>query len=300
MRNNNLMVFSPEFIQKPVVPIHPDTQIGTAALKVASLTRSITFYTQIIGLELLDRTDDQTATLGVAGKPLLHLEAIPDAQRPPRASTGLYHIAILLPTRLDLARRIHHFIQVQQRFGYGDHLVSEAFYLSDPDDNGLEIYSDRPREGWRWHNGTVQMTVDAVDMESLLNELVGQSTEQPTLPAGTIIGHMHLKVGDIKLAQDFYHGVLGFDVTASMPGALFVSAGGYHHHLGLNTWESRGAPPAPATATGLQHFSIVLPTTEEQARLAQQLATVQVPYTLEDGVLVTHDPWHNELRLTVA
>ncbi len=293
------MQFDSELMQEPVVAIHPDTKMGIAALKVANLARSITFYTQIIGLEVLEQSGDERAVLGVAGKPLLYLEALPGAQRPPRASTGLYHIAILLPTRLDLARRIRHFVQVQQPFGYGDHLVSEAFYLNDPDDNGLEIYSDRPREGWRWQNGTVQMAVDAVDMESLFSELAGQDVNQATLPAGTVIGHMHLKVGDVKLAKDFYHGVLGFDVTASMPGALFVSAGGYHHHLGLNSWESRGAPPAPAIATGLKHFSIVLPSIEEQTRLAQRLETAGVPYTLDDGMLVTHDPWQNELWLVV-
>ena len=148
------------------------------------------------------------------------------------------------------------------QIGQGDHLVSEALYISDPDGNGLELYRDRPRDTWRWSNGVVEMATDPVDIRGLAEEGARDAEPREVIPAGTRVGHIHLQIGDIKEAEHFYHTILGFDVVCHYPGALFVSAGGYHHHIGLNTWHSRGAQPTPANCAGLQNYVVTIPTRE--------------------------------------
>jgi catechol 2,3-dioxygenase len=232
--------------------------------------------------------------------PVLRLQEVPGARPMPRHASGLYHFAILVPTRADLGRSLGRLVEAGIQIGQADHLVSEALYLSDPDGNGIEIYRDRPRSAWSWTSGKVQMAVDPIDLDDLMAEGARDSHPWAGLPSGTRIGHIHLQVSDTERAVDFYHGVLGFDITAHFPGAVFMSAGGYHHHLGLNTWNSRGAPPAPAGSAGLESFVVEVPHADEQARLADRLTRAGVPFTQREGLLSTSDPWKNQVVIKVA
>jgi len=175
-----------------------------------------------------------------------------------------------------------------------------TFYLSDPDENGLELYRDRPRSEWSWENGRVKMAIDPIDFESFFAEIQGSDIpSRVAAPEGTRLGHMHLRVADIPLAEAFYHGVLGFDITASMPGALFVSAGGYHHHIGMNTWESRGAKPPVEPSAGLREFSISLPNPAELERLVKQVEAAGVPVEQGEGSALVLDPFQNRVRMVL-
>ena len=253
--------------------IHPDTSMGAVRLTVADLARSRAFYERAIGLRASER-DDGTLALGVPGEPpVVDLTGDSSAPALDRRATGLYHLAILMPSRRDLALALARLAEARWPLdGASDHLVSEALYLLDPDGNGIEIYRDRPREEWRQVDGKLAMDTLPLDLDSVLGELSGLRELQPAAPAGIRMGHVHLRVSDIPEAERFYSGVLGFDVMVrGYPGALFVSAGGYHHHLGLNTWHSRGAaPPAPG-AIGLRDFEIVLPGREELERVLERV-----------------------------
>jgi len=218
--------------------------------------------------------------------------------RPARHASGLYHFAVLVPSRPALGQVLRRLARAQVPIGEADHLVSEALYLSDPDGNGIEIYRDRPRDQWKWANGTVQMATEPLDLEDLLREAEGDPGSPDALPAGTRIGHVHLQVSDVQKAVEFYHGIIGFDVVALWQGAAFVSAGGYHHHLGLNSWSSRGQPAAPPGSSGLESFVIRVPTVEEQNRLAGRLREAGVQTTEADGILRARDPWNIGLEVT--
>lgn len=277
--------------------IHPDTGIGLVTLRVSNLDRSLRFYGGVLGFRRIDRTDG-TAILGTQdGSALLELQELPGASPQPFRSTGLYHVAILLPSRADLGRILLRLAEAGIEIGQADHLVSEALYLSDPDGNGLEIYRDRPRASWRWENGKVKMATDPIDLYSLLEEGKRDALPWEVLPAGTRIGHIHLRVGDIPQAERFYHTILGFDITAQMPSALFLSAGGYHHHIGLNTWQSRGAGPAPENTAGLQTFVIALPNQDALEEVQERLAAHGIPMLEEGEDLIVADPWNNQIRL---
>lgn len=279
--------------------IDPRTDIGDLSLTVADLDRSIAFYTGPLGFEVLSRGDG-TATLGAGGRPLLHLTEYPGAKPWPGYATGLYHFAILLPTRADLGRWLRNWLSYGYPLpGQGDHIVSEALYLSDPDGNGIEVYRDRPREEWEWENGTVRMATLPVDIHGLLDLAEREGKPWSGFPAGTTIGHMHLQVGDIPQAAAFYSDLLGFDIVAQMPSALFVSAGGYHHHLGLNTWHSRGAKPAPEGTAGLREFTIDFADDAARAPVLERLANAGQAIEWEDGIAIVRDPWSNRLRLRV-
>jgi len=223
------------------VALHPANEVGVVTLKVVDLRRSLDFYTQKIGLKLFKQGEGR-ALLGAGSRPILALVEIPGAPNPPESATGLYHAAIVLPDRRALALKIAQLSGAKVPLGYADHLVSEAFYLSDPDQNGLELYRDRPRNEWAWDGVRVRMASDPIDFDSFFAEIKGENVAgtDTAVPGGTKLGHMHLRVADNGLAEQFYHGMLGFDVTARLPGALFVSAGGYHHHIGMNTWQSLG------------------------------------------------------------
>ncbi|HWE60773.1 MAG TPA: VOC family protein [Chloroflexota bacterium] len=287
----------------PAPSIDAATQPGLLSLTVADLARSLAFYTQAIGLTVLEQ-DAARATLGVAGTPLLLLTEQQGARPWPRdraSYTGLYHFAILLPERADLGRWLRHWLELGLPLpGQGDHLVSEALYLSDPDENGIEIYRDRPRSEWQWVQGQVRMAADPVDIQGLLAEAERAGEPWIGMPAGTRLGHMHLQVGDIAQAARFYHEILGFDIVAHMPTALFVSAGGYHHHIGMNTWHSRGAEPAPAGTAGLRFFTIDLPTEEARQAVIDRIAAAGIPYTQTADRVLVQDPWQNTIALQVG
>jgi catechol 2,3-dioxygenase len=283
-----------------VASIHPAAEVGTVTLKVADLTRSLQFYTKLIGLEVF-RQGDGSAVLGAGNRPILALEEVPGASRLARNATGLYHAAILFPDRHSLAVKIAQLSSINYPFGFSDHLVSEAFYLDDPDANGLELYRDRPRSEWTWNSGQVQMALDPIDFDSFFGEIKDgdPALNNPAAPAGTKLGHMHLRVGDIPEAEKFYHGVLGFDIVAKMPAALFVSAGGYHHHLGMNTWESRNGKPPIEPAAGLREFSISLIDQAELDRLTQQIEAARVAVERHGDTALVRDPWRNRVKLVL-
>lgn len=287
-------------LKQPVAgyTIDPQTHVGPVELRIADLERSLHFYQTVIGLQVLNRSADH-ALLGVAGKALLVLRVLSGARPVPDRATGLYHFAILVPSAADLGHALRRMIVANIAVGQGDHLVSEALYLSDPDGNGIEVYRDRPRDTWRWHNGTVEMATDPVDLHALLAAAEREGGSATALPAGTTMGHVHLKVADIAQAHAFFVDTLGFSVTARMSSALFVSAGGYHHHFGLNTWHSRGAAPAGADASGLISYTVVVGDAEVRDQVLGRLQSAQITYTHEDDQTVFLDPWNNRVVLVV-
>lgn len=282
------------------ISIHSETCIGYVQLIVSNLARSLTFYQDILGFRF-HRRDGDTAYLGAGSPDLLLLTERPGAQpRPPR-TTGLYHFAILVPSRADLAQVLFHLVETRTQLqGLSDHLVSEAIYLADPDDNGIEIYSDRPRSTWPLDGTKVRMDTKALDVEGLLS-VSGRDEAWSGLTAETVIGHMHLQVANLAEAQAFYVGILGFDIVQCYGSqALFVSAGGYHHHIGLNTWAGIGASPPPVDAVGLRTFLVRLPNETELARLTSRVRGAGLAFEeTPEGVLV-RDPSHNSLVLASA
>lgn len=277
----------------PATQIDPDTTVGTVRLTVSDLDRSRAFYERAIGLRSTE-LDDGTLALGVAGeRPLVELRGDSAAPRLNRRAPGLYHLAILVPTRLDLAFALARLADARYPLdGASDHMVSEALYLSDPDGNGIEIYRDRPRADWPRAGDQLQMSTLPLDLDDVIGELRAATELQATVPAGTTIGHVHLQVSDLREAEAFYHGVLGFDVVVrGYPGALFVSAGGYHHHIGLNTWHSAGAGPAPEGSVGMRSFDIELPDERSLDAVLARIEGAGIPSTRElDGVFV-RDPF---------
>jgi len=275
----------------------PDTSLGPVTLRVADTGRSARFYRDVLGFQEAPGTAGLVA-LGAGGPPVILLMQVPGA-RAVRRFSGLFHVAILVPTRGALGQALRRLADAQIGIGQADHRVSEALYLADPDGNGLEVYHDRPRSQWRWSNGAVEMATEPLDLESLLQE--GDRDPAPTgvLPAGTKIGHVHLQVADVEQAVSFYHGAVGFDLTARWQGAAFLSAGGYHHHLGLNSWASRGAPPAPEGSTGIQSLVVRLPGHEDLAGMARRLEEAGAPVHREDGMVRARDPWNVEIQFTL-
>jgi catechol 2,3-dioxygenase len=279
--------------------IAADTRMGAVRLTVGDLDGTRDFYRDAIGLSELDRADG-VVRLGANGEPIVELAGDPGAPARPRGTSGLFHLAILVPSRADLARALRRVAEAGWRLsGASDHLVSEALYLSDPEGNGIEIYRDRPRDEWPVRDGVLQMDTLPLDLDGVLGEL--RRENEAGMPAGTRIGHVHLNVGDLSAAEAFYSGALGFDVTVrGYPGALFVSAGGYHHHLGLNTWTGEGAPPPPAGSRGLRQFEIDLPRADQLAAEEDRLREAGFEPTREgDRVRVT-DPSGNEVVLSVS
>ena len=284
--------------------IDPATAIGTVRLMVSDLDRSVSFYEQTLGL-LAGAAEGSTVPLaGPDGAPLVELEGNPAAHPLDPRATGLFHMAILVPSRLELAHSLRRLAMHRWPLdGASDHLVSEALYLSDPDGNGIEIYRDRPRGQWPRSNGQLQMATLPLDLDHLLGELTSPaaattatgssapksmanaaslSPAPDTVPAGTRMGHVHLQVSDLNEAEEFYNGVLGLEVTVrGYPGALFVSAGGYHHHIGLNTWRSAGANPPPSGSIGLRDFEVVL---ADERALEEVMGRVEAAGIAADAV----------------
>jgi catechol 2,3-dioxygenase len=281
--------------------IHPETDVGAVRLTVSDLARSRDFYERALGLRATE-ADDGTLALGVDGEaPLIELREDAAAPPRPRRSTGLFHLAVLLPSRQDLAVALRRLVEARVPLdGASDHLVSEALYLHDPDGNGIEIYRDRPREQWRRAvDGNLEMATLPLDLEDVVTELPPASAKDAFAPPGTQIGHVHLQVSDLDRAEAFYAGVLGFDVTVKgYVGALFVSAGGYHHHIGLNTWQSLGAGPPPPGAIGLRAFDVVLPDTDELERVLARVNEAGIASERSNGTAIVRDPSGNTVRLT--
>jgi catechol 2,3-dioxygenase len=236
----------------------PDARIGQVSLTVRDLDRSLVFYREVLGLGEARREGRVAFLAPVDGRTLIELHERTDAIAKPRHSTGLYHFAILVPSRAALGRSLRRLVdQGWPLTGAADHMVSEALYLNDPDGLGIEIYRDRPRESWTHRaNGEVAMGTDPLDLQAVHDE-PGAETAWRGLEAATAMGHVHLHVPHVDTAEAFYCGRIGFEpMVRGYPGALFVSAGGYHHHLGLNTWVGVGAPPPPEHAVGLRAFTI--------------------------------------------
>jgi catechol 2,3-dioxygenase len=279
--------------------IDDDTTVGAVHLTVADLQRSLGYYRTQIGLSELDSGGGE-ASLGAGDRELLHLVEEPGAQ-PAGGYTGLYHFALLVPQRIHLAAWIAHAARERVGMtGMSDHFVSEALYLRDPDGHGIEIYWDRPRSVWEGQVSE-RMTTLPLDVDSILGELDDPaSAEFDGLPDGTVMGHVHLKVADIEPTVHFYRDVLGFALMAQLgPMAAFLAAGGYHHHLGANTWESAGAPAAPDGSAALRHATIVLPDSAERDRAVARLEHAGVAIEESaDGPLV-RDPSRNTLVMSV-
>jgi catechol 2,3-dioxygenase len=294
----------PEELGTSAEPAHaeisPLATVGAVHLTVSDLERSVGYYRSEIGLEVLEQGGGE-ASLGVGARELLHLVEEAGA-RPSDGFTGLYHFALLLPQRIDLATWLAHAARDRVGMtGMSDHFVSEALYLRDPDGHGIEIYWDRPREGWEGQVAE-RMTTLPLDTGSILGELDDPAgTPFDGMPDGTVMGHVHLKAADIAGTVEFYEGVLGFALMAQLgPMAAFLSAGGYHHHLGANTWESRGAPAPPPGSAALRHATILLPDTAEQDRLAARVSDSGRPVEdRPDGPLV-RDPSGNALVLAAG
>ena len=280
--------------------IPPGTSIGKVRLRVADIDALSEFYERIVGLRGLERDGDLARLGPEGGEPLVELLAAPAAGPPPSFSTGLFHLAILVPDRAELARSLRRVIEQGWRLtGASDHLVSEALYLRDPEGNGIEIYRDRPRDQWgHGDNGELKMATLPLDLDDVLAD-EGASERPPNgMPAETTMGHVHLRVADIPAAEGFYNGALGLDVMVrSYPGALFVAAGGYHHHVGLNTWESQGAPAPPEGSLGLDRWELVLPDEDERDAAAGRVGETGDPGHTDDGVLA-RDPAGNHVLLT--
>jgi catechol 2,3-dioxygenase len=284
----------------PAGVIDAATDIGLLSLTVADLERSLAFYTRAIGFTAIEQAPDR-ALLGAGGAVLLELIERPGAAEWPGYATGLYHFAILVPTREALGKWLRHWLNLGLPMpGQGDHLVSEALYLNDPDGNGIEVYRDRPRSEWTWDGGMVRMATDPVDIRGVLAAGDRDGVPFAGLPAGTRIGHMHLQVSDIPTTRAFYHDVLGFDVVAEMPTALFMSAGGYHHHIGANIWHSRGQGPAPDGVAGLRYFTITLPTEAARDMVLARLTGAGSAIERTPAGVVIHDPSQNRILLQVG
>jgi catechol 2,3-dioxygenase len=277
--------------------IHPALQIGLVKLRISQLERSLTYYTEVIGLNIL-RQDAKTADLTADGHTiLLQLEEIENAQiLPQQSASGLYHFAILVPDRTSLGLVLHNLAVRNQQIGQGDHLVSEALYLQDPDNNGIEIYADRPRSTWQKdERGQYIMATDPVDVDGLLALAEGKAWTG--LPAGTIIGHVHFHVPTLEAARQFYVDVLGFEVMLTdNRSVLFISAGGYHHHLGLNIWAGKGAPVAPANAVGISYYTLKMPDSASIQEVADRAKSAGIPIEEKDGQLWLTDPSNIQVR----
>ena len=278
----------------------PVTFVGQVNIKVQSLERSLAFYQEVIGFKIYEKTE-KSAKLTADGKTvLLSIEQPSDVIPKKGRTTGLYHFALLLPDRADLARILKHFLQTGYPLqGASDHLVSEALYLADPDGNGIEIYTDRPASKWEWNEQHVVMATQALDAENLLAESMEQAWNG--LPAGTVMGHIHLHVAELAKTEEFYTKGLGFDVVSRYgPQALFISSGKYHHHIGLNTWNGAGAPQPPANSVGLESYTLVLPDEASLKDTAARLKELGAAVGEEQGVFITEDPSGNRIKLETA
>ena len=272
-----------------------DIRLGPVTLQIGDLERSLGFYEGVLGLELLARQAGRAELGARGGPPLINLSERPGARPVPRRGRlGLYHVALLLPNRASLGQFLRHVSAAGVRVGMADHLFSEALYLSDPDGLGLEVYADRPREMWPRVDGDLVGDSLPLDTESVL--AAAGDDAYKGVPAGTVVGHVHFYVDDLSSAATFYEQGLGFEASVtSFPGARFVSAGGYHHHVGFNTW-AVGAPLAETDDARLLEWQLIVPA-DLRAGITERLGTVVTPERLPDGSVRVVDPWRTAVRL---
>ena len=280
--------------------IDPKTQIGRVALVVRDLDRSLAYYQQQIGLRLL-RREQGAAMLGTPERELLYLVEQKGAKPVGRGRTGLYHFALLMPSRAALGDELIHLAQSRTPIGgASDHGVSEALYLSDPDGHGIEIYRDRAQHEWpRTPAGELAMVNAELDVQGIMGSAAG--VWQGEVDPGTTMGHVHLHVADIAATEAFYVGIVGFDVMQHFgPQATFLSAGGYHHHLGANIWAGAGAPPPEEDAARLLWYEVMVPTQAGLDAVLERLAQRGIPVQAQDGGWLVRDPAQNALVLRAA
>lgn len=275
----------------------PHTYTGEVHLNVMDLDRSVRFYQETIGFKLLEQGSSKAVLTADGKTPLLIIEQPENVTPKEPHRSGLYHFALLLPERADLGAIIKHFVQNNVRIGASDHLVSEALYLSDPDGNGIEIYTDRNPEVWAWENGKVAMSTDPLDAESIVAESAGRTWEG--LPAGTVMGHVHLHVANLPKAEIFYN-ALGFEVVTNYPQALFISNGKYHHHIGLNTWNGEGVTRPQVGSVGLQSYALIYPNETVLNEAITKLEAIDVNVEVNGGGFMTEDPSGNRINLRVG
>lgn len=274
----------------------PVTYVGEVGLKVVDIQKMKKFYQKIIGFDIISEKQNHVE-LGSGGKVLVKLEAVEGVTPKQGRYAGLYHFAILLPTREDLGRILVHLHQQGIQLGSSDHLVSEALYLSDPEGNGIEIYRDREPEQWNWSNDEVSMAVDPIDAQGLVEAAQNSPEPWKGMPAATLMGHIHLHVSNLSAAKDFYVNGLGFEVVASMGGqALFLADEKYHHHIGMNVWNGVGIPALPDKEAGLHYYTLIL---EEDKRndLAKKLQSMGTEIIEHDNYWEVKDPSGNAIRL---
>ena len=277
----------------------PTTFVGHVKIKVENLERSIKFYEDVLGFNILEQTTS-SAKLTTDGKTsILSLEQPENVIPKQGRTTGLYHFAILLPERSDLANIVIHFRENGIRFAASDHLVSEALYLNDPDGNGIEIYTDRDPSGWNWVGNEVEMTTIPLDIENLLtSQVAGKSWAG--MPEGTVMGHIHLHVAELEKTEEFYVKGLGFDVVNRYAGqALFLSNEKYHHHVAVNIWNGIGVPKPLENSVGLKSFTLIFANEEVRQEAIDTLQKVGATVTEENNKFITHDPSGNTIELAV-
>jgi catechol 2,3-dioxygenase len=277
-------------------PLH----IGTVGLIARDLDRLTNYYRDLLGLTVTERTG-KLARLGTGGVTLLEIEHRPDALPDDPSTAGLYHTAFLMPTRQDHARWIMHIARNRVPItGASDHGVSEAFYLDDPEGNGIEVYNDRPAERWTWADGLVVMKTNQLDIEAILDEVDRATATYPAAPEGLRIGHIHLRVGSVEQAEQFYRGPIGLGLTRRRGGATFMSSGGYHHHVGANVWHSDGAGARDPDRAGLGWFSMELSEPGAVDAMAAKLRDANAPVAAAPGGIETADPWGTRIRFVKA
>jgi catechol 2,3-dioxygenase len=278
--------------------LSPALRLGPVHLTVTDLDRSVRFYEDAIGLRL-HRREDGRAVMGAGGEDLLFLVEAPDAE-PAGRHAGLYHFALLQPSRLELARAAGRLAATRTPItGASDHGISEAIYLPDPDGNGIEIAGDRPRERWGDLSDPTVIGPQPLDLQGLLTLVEGEEPRDHA-DSDLVVGHVHLHVGDVERGLAFYRDVLGFEVMTFFPSAAFVSAGGYHHHLAFNTWRGEAVPPSPDDAVGLRRWTVILEDDQQLADVRARIEAAGIEHTeREDGVLV-RDPWNNAVLFTTA
>lgn len=282
-----------------VTNLHPDTRMGPIALTVTDLKRSTAFYTTRLGFQIHAEAEQQVS-LGAGNEDLLILTENRSA-RAYRGTAGLYHFAVLVPSRYDLARSLKTIAETQTPVqGFADHGVSEAIYLPDPDSTGIEVYRDRPRDEWPWEGNQLAMVTDPLNIDSLLGEIESNGKADTGLHRSTVIGHIHLHVSHIAESISFYRDVIGFELMQRYgSSAAFLSAGGYHHHLGINTWAGTGAPPQPDDGVGLRWYTIYVPNTAERDAVSTRAEEAGISMENREEGLLLHDPSQNGIMLAV-